>query len=76
MLDRPDRKGEDRQNVAFVFVCEPGEKTGKSDWESSEQKWFKLNNLPKESEIAFDHLQTINLYLKYKNDTFPKLIKY
>lgn len=76
IVDNPQRVNDERQNIAFVFVCEAGEKEGEPDNESSEQKWFDLENLPKEEEFAFDHLQVINLYLKHKNDTFPKLFSY
>lgn len=76
IIDNPKRKNEDRQNIAFIYVCEVGVKTGMSDNESTEQKWFDLDSLPKEEEIAFDHFQIINLYLKHKNNAFPKLLKY
>ena len=76
VIDKSNRRNEDRQNIAFVYVCNVGEKTGEPDWESSEVKWFDLNSLPEEEEIAFDHFQIIKLYLKHKSDTFPKLINY
>ena len=66
--DNPDRPREDRQNVAFVFFCEAGGKDGKADRESTAQKWFSFDDLPKEEEIAFDHYQNIRLYLKYKKE--------
>ena len=39
IVDNPNRHPKDgeRQNIAFVFVCEAGEKEGKADWESTEQ---------------------------------------
>ena len=76
VIDIPNRKNEDRQNIAFIYICEAGEKEGKSDLESTEQKWFDLNNLPKEEQIAFDHYQIIKLYLKNKSTAFPKLVNY
>lgn len=76
IIDIPNRKNEDRQNIAFVYICEVGQKEGIPDKESTRQEWFDLDNLPKEEEIAFDHFQTINLYLKNKNNTFPKLVNY
>lgn len=76
IIDIPNRKNEERQNIAFVYICEPGEQEGEPDNESTEQKWFDLNALPNEEEIAFDHFEIINLYLKNKNSTSPKLIKY
>lgn len=64
--DSPNRPKEDRQNIAFVYTCEVTKKTGKADWESDEQKWFDFNDLPKEEEFAFDHLENIKFYLKNK----------
>lgn len=71
--DNPDRPHEDRQNIALVFHCIAGEKTGEKDDESSQIKWFDFDNLPKEEEIAFDHYKDIQLYLDYKknNITIP-----
>ena len=63
---KPDRKGEDRQNVDFVFILKPIIKNGTHDDEVSETKWFDLNNLPDENMVAFDHYENIQLYLKYK----------
>ncbi len=68
IIDKPDRKGEDRQNVDFIYLVEAGEQTSQPDDESSEVKWFNLNNLPDESSIAFDHFETIQLFLKYQKE--------
>ncbi len=76
VIDNPNRKGSDWQNINFIYICQAGKKEGKADWESTEQEWFDLNNLPKEEQIAFDHFEIINLYLKNKNNTFPKLTSY
>lgn len=64
--DNPDRPNEDRQNIAFVFVCEAGEKVGDADAESEEQKWFSLSDLPNAAQFAFDHFQDVELYLESK----------
>ena len=76
IIDIPNRKNEDRQNIAFVYICEVGQKEGTPDKEATKQEWFDLDNLPKEEEIAFDHYQIINLYLKHKNNIFPELVNY
>ena len=68
IIDNPHRRNEDRQNISFVFICEAGERIGESDWEVTEQKWFNLDKLPSEEEIAFDHLEIIQLYLRYKKE--------
>ena len=67
IIDNPNRPGEDRQTVAFVYVCTVGEKTGESDWESDEQKWFDLSALPDEKNIAFDHYEDIQFYLQNRH---------
>lgn len=74
IIDSPTRRNDTKQNIGFVFVCKGGEKEGKPDLESSEQKWFDLNNLPTQEEIAFDHLQIISAFLKNKN-SFINLTK-
>ncbi len=63
--DNPDRPHEDRQNVDFIYIAEAVEKTGEKDWESEEVKWFPLDSLPADDEIAFDHLDSIKLYKRY-----------
>ena len=67
IVDNPNRSGEDRQNISFVFICEASEKTGEADWESDDQQWFTLDSLPPREKIAFDHADHIELYKKYKN---------
>jgi ADP-ribose pyrophosphatase YjhB (NUDIX family) len=71
VLDKPDRRNEDRQNVAFAYVCKVGEKEGKPDWESIAEEWFDFDSLPKEEEMAFDHLEVIQIYLKNKDFATP-----
>ena len=72
----PNRPKEDRQNISFVFACTADEKTGQSDWESDEVKWFSFSGLPPAEEIAFDHLDYINFYLKSQSEAIelPQLI--
>ena len=69
--DDPYRKGEDRQNVVFLYFADAVEKTGEPDWESTEQKWFPLDEIPAEVEMAFDHTEYIELYKKYLAEKFP-----
>ena len=76
IIDIPKRRGSDWQNVDFLYVCEAGEKEGSLDWETSEIKWFDLDNLPSQEEIAFDHFQVINLYLENKNKTPLEVLRY
>lgn len=69
--DNPDRPKEDRQNISFVFICEALEKIGDSDWEVDDQKWFDLSNIPDQEEVAFDHYEDIQLYLKHLENKIP-----
>lgn len=70
IIDNPKRPHEDRQNIAFVYFCQADKKDGEADWESDEQKWFKLDNIPPKEEIAFDHYEDIELYKKYLKEKF------
>lgn len=72
--DLPDRPKEDRQNVAFVYFCQALRQTGKPDWESDEQQWFALNELPAKASIAFDHADDIDLYKKYRRKNMARPI--
>ena len=60
--DNPNRPKEDRQNVEFVYFAQVDKLVGIPDDESSELKWFKLDQLPNEDEMAFDHLDNIDVY--------------
>lgn len=62
--DRPDRPHEDRQNIAFVYVCTATEKTGEPDDESEEQRWFAFDEIPPTDQLAFDHAANIKRYLE------------
>lgn len=75
VIDNPRRQGEDRQNISFVFIAAPQNKITSHDHEVTEIKWFNLDQLPPAEEIAFDHYQIINLYLKtrQKNIKMPIL---
>lgn len=64
ILDDPTRRGEDRQNIAFVYIVQAGEQTGQPDNESTEIRWFRKNDLPLADEFAFDHYDTISTYLQ------------
>lgn len=70
MNDNPFRTAEDRQNISFIFLVEIGEQVGVHDHEVQEARWFNLSELPNESDIAFDHADTINLYKQYMTKRF------
>jgi 8-oxo-dGTP diphosphatase len=59
----PDRPGEDRQNVALDFVVTPLRRIGEPDEESSAVEWVPIDRLPPLHTLAFDHGDTVHLYL-------------
>lgn len=71
ITDSPNRPSESgRQNVSFIFICEPGKGTPAVSEEVSEVKWFDLDSLPPKKEIAFDFYQVLELYKKYLKENF------
>jgi|GEM_PF-247415 len=68
--DNPNRPQEDRQNVDIIYICSAGRKVGDKDWETAEVQWFKLDKLPPKDRMAFDHLDSIELYKKYLKQPF------
>ncbi len=64
IVDNPQRRHEDRQNVSFFYLVKPLKKIGGSDDEIAGVKWFDLDNLPPQKDFAFDHLETIKLFIK------------
>lgn len=70
IIDNPNRRNEDRQNISFIYIVKPLEKIGIPDKEVKELKWFDLDKLPSQEEFAFDHLDHIRLYLKHLKTPF------
>lgn len=70
IVDNPDRRGENRQNIAFIFIAKPIRKVAESDKEASEVRWFSLDNLPKQETFAFDHYEQVELYLRHLKEPF------
>ncbi len=68
--DSPNQPGTDRQNVDFIYVADATIDTGERDEEVEEQAWFPLTGLPEPSEMAFDHLDHIKLYISYLREPF------
>jgi 8-oxo-dGTP diphosphatase len=66
IIDNPKRKGEDRQNVNFVFIVEVGEKISSPDKENKEVLWIDLDSLPGEKDFAFDHFECIEKYREFE----------
>ena len=61
---RPDRPREDRQNVAFDFVVAPLALVGTPDHESTAVEWIPIDRLPPLDSLAFDHGESVALYLQ------------
>jgi 8-oxo-dGTP diphosphatase len=62
---RPDRPhDDDRQNVAFDFVVRPLRRIGEPDTESTAVEWVPIKALSPLDALAFDHGDTIRLYLE------------
>lgn len=62
--DNPQRPQEDRQNVDVIFIAQAIKQVKTSDEEVKELKWFGLDQLPPKEQIAFDHGEALDLYLK------------
>ena len=64
----PNRPMEDRQNVVIEFTVKPLHKVSERDNESTEVEWIPEDDIPNLGELAFDHGETIKLYLEYKKN--------
>lgn len=67
---KPDRPKEDRQNVSLEFLIRAIAKVGEPDHESSKVEWIPIEKLLPLGEFAFDHGESIGLYLKYRKEKF------
>jgi 8-oxo-dGTP diphosphatase len=67
---KPNRPKEDRQNVSLDFLVKPIRKVGEQDKESSKVEWIPFEKLLPLDELAFDHGESISLYLKYRKKHF------
>ena len=68
--DSPKRSKEDRQNVDFLFIADAVSRTPTDNEEIKELKWFPIDNLPSEKEMAFDFGEYLETYKKYLNEEF------
>lgn len=66
----PNRPHEDRQNVSFDFIIRPHAQTGKPDHESSRVEFIPFEKLYSKDRLAFDHGDTIELYMQYRKSAF------
>lgn len=65
------RHDETKQNVAIEFIIRPTKKMGEPDRESSKVEWITMDKLFGEEQFAFDHRESIMLYLQYRKTPFP-----
>ncbi len=68
---RPNRRHEDRQNVAFDFLVTPIREVGEPDDESSAIAWVPIGDLPPLDTLAFDHGDSVAWYLQHRHVGFP-----
>jgi ADP-ribose pyrophosphatase YjhB (NUDIX family) len=72
IVDNPDRPNDNnRQNVSMVFVADAVSQKSVKTEEVAELKWFDLDNLPPEGEIAFDFYDALEDYKRYLVKKFP-----
>lgn len=69
IITNPHRPNEDRQNIAFEFVVEPIKKSGTPDQESTAVEWIPIEKI-RFDELAFDHGESLRLYLEWKKKKF------
>lgn len=67
----PNRPKEDRQNVALDFIVKPLRMVAHADKESSKVEWIPIEKLIPFDDFAFDHGESIKLYLQYRQKPFP-----
>lgn len=66
----PHRPHEDRQNIAIEFILRPIKEAGPRDSENSKVEWISIESLLSFDQFAFDHGESIRLYLEYKRNNF------
>ncbi len=66
---RPGRPNDrERQNVAIEYILKPLKKTGRPDRETTDIMWVEIEKIDQMGELAFDHSQTVQLYLTHRNN--------
>ena len=72
VVDNPNRPNDNgRQNVSFVFIADAISQIPVNSEEVLELKWFDLNDLPPQEQIAFDFGDALNRYKEYVRENFP-----
>ncbi|KKR77965.1 MAG: ADP-ribose diphosphatase [Candidatus Curtissbacteria bacterium GW2011_GWA1_40_9] len=65
IIDNPNRKNENRQNIAFVYQIEFEGEVKVQESEVAEARWFDFDKLPDEADFAFDHFEIIREFYKH-----------
>lgn len=65
----PNRPHEDRQNIAIDCIVKPLQKVAEGDKESTAVEWIAIEKLLPFDAFAFDHGESIRLYLNLRNNT-------
>lgn len=60
----PKRRHDDRQNISVDFIVKPIRQSGSPDWESTEILWLPIDLHFDFDSLAFDHGESIQLYLE------------
>ncbi len=68
VVSLPDRRGDDRQNVSFLFAAEAVREAGGVDDEVEAAQWWSLDALPDLVVVAFDHGEMIDTWRLWTND--------
>lgn len=74
IIHSPRLKGDDRQNVDFIFTLNLLDKIQNPDREIESLHWFSYGKLPPTDQIGFDHTDIIDLFLKHQKN--PKRLPY
>lgn len=76
VVDSPQR-GDDRQNVGFIFWLEPIKQVAEPDHETDGMEWFPLDKLPPLEQIGFDHGKIIETFIKttLQGKPFPQFLE-
>lgn len=70
IVDNPNRPGENRQNIEFVYLADAVQKKKEGDEEVTDLQWFSLDEIPAEEFIAFDHFDDLELYKNHQLESF------
>lgn len=73
IMDIPNRRNDDRDNISFVFEVELLEKFDNHDDEVDGMEWFNIYDKELESKMAFDHFAYVKILQKMKEErlSFP-----